>query len=135
MSFPFPQDFPLKTPDSPPSSPFERDVLDYLEALRWPGALVPSPDGSDEATRVTASFFRRFDFSRAAVRLVGSVPGYHGGSALRKWGHMKMRAVLEEEAFADDFKRSPLVYQVRCRRGAVLDDDGCERRGDCLYCF
>ena len=39
------QDFPLKTPDSPPSSPFEQDLFDYLDALKWPGALVPSPDG------------------------------------------------------------------------------------------
>ena len=40
------------------------------------------------------------------------MPGYHGGGALRKWGHMKLRAVLEGEAFADDFRRAPLVYQV-----------------------
>jgi tyrosyl-DNA phosphodiesterase-1 len=106
------QDFPFKTPDSPPSSPFESDLLDYLEALKWPGALVPSPDSTGEGTRVTASFFRRFDYSRAAVRLVASVPGYHSGRWLTKWGHMKMRAVLEKEAFADDFRRAPLVYQV-----------------------
>jgi tyrosyl-DNA phosphodiesterase-1 len=107
------QDFPVKTPDSPPSSPFESDLLDYLEALKWPGALVPSPDSAGEGTRVTASFFRRFDYSWAAVRLVASVPGYHSGRWLTKWGHMKMRAVLEKEAFADDFRRAPLVYQVR----------------------
>jgi len=37
---------------------------------------------------INASFFRRFDYSSAMVRLIGSVPGYHAGPSIKKWGHM-----------------------------------------------
>lgn len=46
------------------------------------------------------------------VRLIASVPGYHTGSSLKKWGHMKLRTVLQECTFEKGFKKSPLVYQV-----------------------
>ncbi|KAL0442896.1 UNVERIFIED_CONTAM: Tyrosyl-DNA phosphodiesterase 1 [Sesamum latifolium] len=45
------------------------------------------------------------------VRLIASVPGYHSGSSLRKWGHMKLRTVLQECTFEKQFEKSPLVYQ------------------------
>lgn len=46
------------------------------------------------------------------VRLIASVPGYHTGTNLKKWGHMKLRTVLQECTFDKEFKKSPLVYQV-----------------------
>lgn len=46
------------------------------------------------------------------VRLIASVPGYHTGVNLKKWGHMKLRTVLQECTFDGEFKKSPLVYQV-----------------------
>lgn len=46
------------------------------------------------------------------VRLISSVPGYHTGSNLTKWGHMKLRTILQECIFEREFRRSPLVYQV-----------------------
>ena len=46
------------------------------------------------------------------VRLIASVPGYHQTHKLKKWGHMKLRAVLDEHRFEEEFKNSPLVYQV-----------------------
>lgn len=58
------------------------------------------------------------------VRLIASVPGYHNGLNLRKWGHMKLRGVLEECIFDNEFCKSPLVYQVR--------DFLC---ADSLFCF
>ncbi|KAL2655301.1 hypothetical protein AAZV13_04G059400 [Glycine max] len=45
------------------------------------------------------------------VRLIASVPGYHSGSSLKKWGHMKLRSLLQECTFDEEFKKSPLVYQ------------------------
>jgi len=51
-------------------------------------------------------------FANFQVRLIASVPGYHMGSNLRKWGHMKLRTVLHECVFDKEFQRSPLVYQV-----------------------
>ncbi|KAJ1420454.1 Tyrosyl-DNA phosphodiesterase I, partial [Sesbania bispinosa] len=45
------------------------------------------------------------------VRLIASVPGYHTGTGLKKWGHMKLRSLLQECTFDEQFKKSPLVYQ------------------------
>ncbi|CAJ2669974.1 unnamed protein product [Trifolium pratense] len=49
--------------------------------------------------------------SALKVRLIASVPGYHSGNGLKKWGHMKLRSVLQECTFDEEFKKSPLVYQ------------------------
>ncbi|ONM57972.1 Tyrosyl-DNA phosphodiesterase 1 [Zea mays] len=49
--------------------------------------------------------------SALKVRLIGSVPGYHVGSNIRKWGHMKLRNVLDEIMFNKQFCKSPLIYQ------------------------
>lgn len=46
------------------------------------------------------------------VRLIASVPGYHKGANLKKWGHMKLRAILQQCIFDKMFQKSPLVYQV-----------------------
>lgn len=56
------------------------------------------------------------------VRLIASVPGYHSGPSLKKWGHMKLRSVLQECTFDEEFKKSPLVYQVQpgCRLSCIL---------------
>lgn len=51
------------------------------------------------------------------VRLIASVPGYHSGSSLKKWGHMKLRSLLQECTFDEEFKKSPLVYQVQLGSG------------------
>lgn len=105
------QDFPYKSgvgQDSK-SSPFENDLVEYLQALEW-GGCTANVSGLGEV-RVNAAFFRRFDYSSALVRLVGSVPGYHQGRNLTKWGHLKLRTVLQEQCFDEQFKRSPSVYQ------------------------
>eukprot|EP00897_Mesotaenium_endlicherianum_P008277 jgi/Mesen1/7478/ME000039S06689 len=93
------------------SSAFEDDLVEYLAALEWPGCDVTRP--SDGSTfRLNARHFRCYDFSDAAVRLVASVPGYHSGAALHKWGHMKLRAILSQERnFSARFVGSPLVFQ------------------------
>ncbi|XP_078436994.1 tyrosyl-DNA phosphodiesterase-like protein isoform X2 [Wolffia australiana] len=104
------QDFPLKNDSAGKGGcPFENDLVDYLNSLKWPELNV-SYESIGQA-RINPSFFRRFDFSCAMVRLVASVPGYHTGSNLKKWGHMKLRSTLENFTFDDDFKGSSLVYQ------------------------
>ncbi|XP_077243520.1 tyrosyl-DNA phosphodiesterase-like protein isoform X4 [Tasmannia lanceolata] len=75
----------------------------------WPGFSVNLPTIGHVV--INASFFKKFDYSSAVVRLIASVPGYHNGPNLKKWGHMKLRAVLQDLAFAKEFQRSPLVYQ------------------------
>eukprot|EP00250_Pteridium_aquilinum_P016998 c23402_g1_i3 orf=440-2491(-) len=104
------QDFPYKNEMNKGStSAFEDDLIEYLEALQWNGCSVNLPNNG--LTRIDASFFRRFDYSSAKVRLIASVPGYHQGQKLRKWGHMKLRSILERHHFDESFVKSPLVYQ------------------------
>ncbi|KAJ6706884.1 TYROSYL-DNA PHOSPHODIESTERASE 1 [Salix viminalis] len=103
------QDFPWKEEEPGKGCGFENDLVDYLSMLKWPEFIVKLPNlGS---ISINASFFKKFDYSNAVVRLIASVPGYHTGANLRKWGHMKLRNVLQECTFDNEFKRSPLVYQ------------------------
>lgn len=104
------QDFPYKNVQSlSESSLFETDLIDYLNTLKWPGLRVNLPKFGE--INFTASFFKKFDYSGSTVRLVASVPGYHAGSNLNKWGHMKIRTVLEGCEFDKEFFKAPLVYQ------------------------
>lgn len=54
-------------------------------------------------------------FACFQARLIASVPGYHTGASLKRWGHMKLRCLLQECTFDEEFKNSPLVYQVLSR--------------------
>lgn len=104
------QDFPWKDQNSPSKGcGFETDLIDYLSALKWPEFSVKLPALGN--FNINSNFFKKFDYSDAAVRLIASVPGYHTGSNLKKWGHMKLRTVLQECTFDQDFKNSPLAYQ------------------------
>ncbi|KAI3863098.1 hypothetical protein MKW98_015556 [Papaver atlanticum] len=104
------QDFPWKDQnDQNKICGFENDLVDYLSALKWPEIEVSLPVIGN--VKINSSFFRKFDYSSSAVRLIGSVPGYHTGSNLKKWGHMKLRSVLRDCVFDKEFQKSPLVYQ------------------------
>ncbi|XP_020256588.1 tyrosyl-DNA phosphodiesterase 1 isoform X2 [Asparagus officinalis] len=104
------QDFPWKDNNSSSKgSSFENDLVDYLKTLKWPDFDITLP-GIGNAN-INASFFKKFDYSSAAVRLIASVPGYHSGLNLKKWGHMKLQSVLKECIFDKEFCKSPLVYQ------------------------
>ncbi|TVU38611.1 hypothetical protein EJB05_11995 [Eragrostis curvula] len=104
------QDFPWKdTKDINKKVPFENDLVEYLGALKWPEFRVNLPVAGDVS--INAAFFRKFDYSSSMVRLIGSVPGYHRGNNIKKWGHMKLRTVLEECLFEKQFCKSPLIYQ------------------------
>ena len=76
------QDFPLKEPGAyeagRSSGAFEESLIDYFGVVG--GFDVDS--------------LRKFDFRGARGQLVASVPGYHRGEALEKWGHMRLRALL-----------------------------------------
>ncbi|CAG7879349.1 unnamed protein product [Brassica rapa] len=107
------QDFPWKSDDDNIDTPkvcgFEDDLVDYLAVLKWPEFTACLPGRGN--VKINAAFFRKFDYSSATVRLIASVPGYHTGSNMRKWGHMKLRTILQECVFDREFRRSPLVYQ------------------------
>ncbi|KAL0353227.1 UNVERIFIED_CONTAM: Tyrosyl-DNA phosphodiesterase 1 [Sesamum angustifolium] len=104
------QDFPWKDQNSTSKGcGFENDLIDYLGALKWHEFNVNLPPLGSFS--INPYFFKKFDYSSAVVRLIASVPGYHSGSSLRKWGHMKLRSVLQECTFEKQFETSPLVYQ------------------------
>lgn len=104
------QDFPWKDQNSPSKGcGFEHDLIDYLSSLKWPESSVNIPALGN--CNINPAFFKKFDYSEAAVRLIASVPGYHTGTNLKKWGHMKLRTVLQDCTFDKEFKNSPLVYQ------------------------
>lgn len=103
------QDFPWKDPKDSKGSFFENDLVDYLNALKWPEFRANLPMMG--SVNINASFFKKFDYSSAKVRLIASVPGYHMGPNLKKWGHMKLRTVLQECIFDKEFCKSPLIYQ------------------------
>ncbi|PSR98436.1 Tyrosyl-DNA phosphodiesterase [Actinidia chinensis var. chinensis] len=104
------QDFPWKDQNSSTKGcAFESDLIDYLSALKLPEFTANLPALYN--FKINASFFKKFDYSSAAVRLIASVPGSHTGSSLKKWGHMKLRTILQECIFDKKFHKSPLVYQ------------------------
>ncbi|KAJ0983151.1 hypothetical protein J5N97_011406 [Dioscorea zingiberensis] len=80
-----------------------------VEHIKWPEFSVNLPNVGD--ININALFFRKFDYCNAAVRLIASVPGYHAGPNLKKWGHMKLRNILGDCVFDKEFHKSPLVYQ------------------------
>ena len=85
------QDFPLKASSDydggRSSGEFEDSLVEYFEAVV----------GFDVAA------LRKFNFSSARGRLVASVPGYHSGDAINKWGHMRLRRLLRDVAVAPRF--------------------------------
>ncbi|KAL5730922.1 tyrosyl-DNA phosphodiesterase 1 [Ranunculus cassubicifolius] len=104
------QDFPWKDQkEQHRGSGFENDLIDYLSALKLPEFSLDLPGIGN--VKINSSFFKRFDYSSAVVRLIASVPGYHSGPNLKRWGHMKLRTILQECVFAKEFQKSPLVYQ------------------------
>ncbi|CAM9000709.1 unnamed protein product [Rhodiola kirilowii] len=104
------QDFPWKAKnDASKSCPFQNDLVDYLSMLKWPEFTANLQAKGD--IKVSPSFFKMFDYGSAGVRLIGSVPGYHTGANMKKWGHMKLRTMLQECTFPKKFQKSPLVYQ------------------------
>ncbi|KAL0363254.1 UNVERIFIED_CONTAM: Tyrosyl-DNA phosphodiesterase 1 [Sesamum calycinum] len=104
------QDFPWKDQNSTSKGcGFENDLIDYLGALKWHEFNVKLPPLGSFS--INPYFFKKFDYSSAVVRLIASVPGYHSGSSLRKWGHMKLRSVLQDCTFEKQFETCPLVYQ------------------------
>lgn len=104
------QDFPWKVQkELSKGCAFENDLIDYLSVLKWPEFTANLP--ALGSFNINSSFFKKFDYSNAVVRLIASVPGYHTGSNLKKWGHMKLRSVLQECIFDKEFQKSPLAYQ------------------------
>ena len=94
------QDFPLKSKSSPPTSDFEHALTDYVRALKGPAVSI-------------AESLELYDFSRARGILIPSIPGEHGATSYKKYGHMRVRSVLKDVFVDEDkrFKKAPLCAQ------------------------
>ncbi|KAK9267484.1 hypothetical protein L1049_009910 [Liquidambar formosana] len=119
------------TPTS--NTPFRLDSSFYRGVLQEEAVLQLDQElAFTDLTRKMAldcvnrpNIFRR-KFAKAMMKLanVGVLTGQEGqigpncrrvnkpaGSNLKKWGHMKLRTVLQECVFDKEFQKSPLVYQ------------------------
>jgi tyrosyl-DNA phosphodiesterase-1 len=82
----------------PPQAAFASDLFDYLR--HYPSSLHP-----------LIHTLREFDFSAARVVLLPSVPGYHRGADMHRFGHMRVRAVLQAQQLPTRFQDATLVCQ------------------------
>lgn len=90
------RDFPMKDVGATVSS-FESDLLQYLNSL-------------GPQARVIGEIASRYNFENAGVALVCSAPGVHKGADINKWGHMRLRKLLEKEEL-DIKSHAPVVCQ------------------------
>ncbi|KAI8807713.1 tyrosyl-DNA phosphodiesterase I [Cladochytrium replicatum] len=90
-----------KSQTSPPQSEFQDSLFGYLG--RYP---VSSMNNFLQKMSM-------FDFSTCRAVLVGCVPGYHSGSDLSRWGHMRIRNILKNVDGVDDCsnERSEVICQ------------------------
>ncbi|KAJ3022246.1 tyrosyl-DNA phosphodiesterase 1 [Thoreauomyces humboldtii] len=90
------------------SCAFEQDLLGYMDAY-----------GRDLAS--WRERISQFDFRECKAILVASVPGRHSGRALRKWGHLGLRAKLNTLTINGSF---PLVVAQFSSIGSLgMTDD------------
>ncbi|KAL4144798.1 hypothetical protein PRNP1_013924 [Phytophthora ramorum] len=75
---------------------FEEDLVHYLSSL---GAQV----------KLFCGELKRFDFSRARVALIPSVPGVHKGKDMERYGHLRVRKLLK--TFNVPQTDNPLICQ------------------------
>jgi tyrosyl-DNA phosphodiesterase-1 len=112
---PFSQtDFPLKGSPGPNSSEFEDDICEYFKHT------IPSTSPASKFKLVQR--LSHYNFDSAQCHFIGSVPGRHTDSALRTWGHMKLRTILSREVFAEKAKSSKLALQYSSQ-GSMKKND------------
>src|SRR4051812_33751207 len=105
----FVQDFPLKNAYSQLKSPFEVDLVDYMNSYR------------DSRCPIEVESLRKFDYAGAKAILIPSVPGRHTGEKLHRYGHMKLRAVLSSLPLAPKFQLAPITCQFSSV-GSISED-------------
>ena len=76
--------FPLRDSKVELLSRFQQDLIEYLQAYR-----AKVFDFSIEK-------ILKHEMRNITVRLIASIPGYHTGDQLERWGHLKMKNVLKQ---------------------------------------
>lgn len=92
----FIQDFPMKEPGALTST-FEQDLVTYLQSYRYDVRHLWSTTSAAAAVTMD-QLMARYDFSSAKAVLIPSVPGYHRGEEIHKFGHMKLRKTVREKS-------------------------------------
>lgn len=57
---------------------------------------------------IPSKWIDQYDFSGAKAHLVTSVPGYHSGLDLNRYGHMRIRSLLKRNVFSTPLEKQPL---------------------------
>ncbi|XP_028398531.1 tyrosyl-DNA phosphodiesterase 1-like isoform X2 [Dendronephthya gigantea] len=78
---------------------FQKDLMSYLHQY-GPGPLMEWKQHLAE-----------HDMSKARVRLIASVPGRHVGTNKDRWGHLKLRKLLQQYGEFDDVNSWPVIGQ------------------------
>ena len=76
--------FPLRDSKIDSITNFQQDLVDYLRTYQA------------KTFDFAIGKILKHEMSNVTVRLIASVPGYHKGDSMYKWGHLKMRKVLGE---------------------------------------
>ena len=101
----FVQDFPFKDAESPSSSDFEKEIVQYVTSLGLPARQLSQ--GID--------LIKSIDFSSARAHLIASVPSKpfeYRDVDQTKYGHPRLKACLEKEPeFDKKFAGAPIVAQ------------------------
>ncbi|CAH0478325.1 unnamed protein product [Peronospora belbahrii] len=89
------QDFGLKIlGDSEDEETKEEKVTKSADAADFEADLVHYLSSLGEQVKLFCRELNRFDFSTAKVALVPSVPGVHRGKDMEKYGHLRVRKLL-----------------------------------------
>ena len=96
-------------------SPFGGDLDDYLKQLARPDGRRGCPDVEKVRSRLIA-----YDLSNTGVKLVACVPGYHKAGDLGRYGHMRLRALLQREPVPAS--SAPTVICQFSSQGSVSED-------------
>ncbi|TPX62459.1 hypothetical protein SpCBS45565_g07020 [Spizellomyces sp. 'palustris'] len=78
------------------TSDFEVDLLAYIKAYGHP-------------LSVWHEKLSLYDFSTCNAVIIASVPGRHLGRDLRRWGHLRLRSVLEEVTIGEQCQSKSIV--------------------------
>ena len=98
------QDFPLKKSNSTnTSNEFIETLIDFWKHC---------------TNGLNSKWLEKYDFSSAMVDLIPSIPGYHKSSQRNKYGHMRLRSLLERY----DVKSSKNVYCQSSSIGTIHDN-------------
>jgi hypothetical protein len=92
-------------------------MLDYL-----------THTGVSAIDKSSLASFRLYDYTSARVKLIASVPGYHSGKDLEKYGHMRLRKELSKEKIPAKFDKSDVLCQVRVLYRIVLEIQQIKKR-------